>query len=213
MEAVIFDMDGVIIDSEPMHVAVEKDTFKQLGIEVSDEEMNQYIGVTNTQMWREIKDNHGLKQSVEKLVEDSINAKLVAFDTMSSEPIDGILEAIKYFKSKGYLLAVGSSSPMVHIEAVLHKLSIREYFEALVSAEEVPNSKPAPDVFLEAAKQLGVPPNKCAVIEDSSHGIDAANAAGMVSIGYRNPHNTMQSYDKANYVVDDINEIVGKKLI
>lgn len=213
MKAVIFDMDGVLVNSEPVHVAIEKEIFEDLGISFGDEEIHQFIGTTNTEMWGMIKAMKNLEQSSSELAKLSIDRKTDMMKTMDMEPIEGIRQLVDHLKTEGYKLAVASSSPMVHIELILQKFGMRHLFHAVASGEEVPKGKPAPDVFLEAARQLEVPVEYCTVIEDSSHGITAAKAAGMSCIGYDNVHSEGQSYDHADAVVQHIDEIIALDLI
>lgn len=213
MRAVIFDMDGVLVNSEPVHVAIEKEIFEDLGISFRDEEIHQFIGTTNTEMWGMIKVMKNLDQSSSELAKLSIERKTDMMKAMDLEPIDGIRQLVDHLKLQGYKLAVASSSPMVHIELILEKFGMRHLFNAVASGEEVPKGKPAPDVFLEAARQLEVPAELCTVIEDSSHGITAAKAAGMSCIGYDNVHSEGQSYDHADAVVQCIGDIIALGLV
>lgn len=212
-KAVIFDMDGVLIDSESIHVAVDQAIFSELGIRVSDEEMSQFIGVATTDMWPILKERYKIETSVSTLVKMSEVRKVEAFKKMTEKPIEGIPALLKELGSKGYHLAVASSSPMVHIDLILRTIGIKDCFQAFASGEEVKRGKPAPDVYLEAALLVGVEPGACYVIEDSERGVHAAKAAGMICIAYDNVKSINQDYSEADYVVSAIEDITAQALI
>jgi HAD superfamily hydrolase (TIGR01509 family) len=203
IKAVIFDMDGVIIDSEPFHWEVNKRIFKSLGIDVSDEEYYRYIGVSNTNMWTAIRHGHGLRQSVGELVEMQVNGNVEFMKRERVDPVDGVIALIVALKEAGLLLGIASSSPHRIIELVLEKFSLRRYFNGVVSGEDFKNGKPAPDIFLAAAAMLKVSPGECVVIEDATHGVEAAKAARMKCIGFKNIHSPGQKLGKADMIVDD----------
>ena len=112
----------------------------------------------------------------------------------------------------GFLMAVASSSPEIYINQVIDMLGVKEYFQVLCSGENVKNPKPAPDVFLKAAKELGVSPDECLVIEDSTNGCRAAKAAGMVCLGYYNPDSGDQDLSIADGVIADYEKLDAKFL-
>lgn len=213
MKAIIFDMDGVIIDSEPINIQAEMDMMKTMGFDISIKEMEVFTGVTNTSMWQTLKKRYDLEPSVEDLVDQSNALKKALIRDMEIEPIEGIRELIDFAISKGYKLAVASSSPMDMIELVVNKFGLADVFDALVSGETVPNSKPAPDVFLQAMASIGVTAENCYVIEDSTHGIQAAKASGAFCIGYDNPNSVGQNYDRADMVVHHIKDILETHMI
>ena len=204
VKAVLFDMDGVIVDSEPFHWEVNRRIFKTLGINVSDEEYCRYIGVSNAAMWTSIKRNHGLAQAVGQLVEMQVSGNIDFMKNERVDPVEGVIDLVVGLKMKGLLLAVASSSPNRIIEMVLEKFDLRRFFDGIVSGEDVKNGKPAPDIFLAAAAMLKVLPEWCVVIEDATHGVEAAKAAGMKCIGLRSIHSPGQQLGKADLVVSDL---------
>lgn len=207
IKAVIFDMDGVIIDSEPDHIRFEQQLFKSLGFNVSLEYHNKFVGTTSYYMWNDLKNKYSLKNTVEELVKndrDKYYNYLCSLEKL--EPIKGVRELIKFLHDRGYKLAVASSSPLNVIERVVKLLALDEYFDYLVTGDFVKRSKPAPDVFLYAAEKLGVKPNQCIVIEDSSNGVSAAKEAGMLCIGYKNLNSGDQNLNPADLILDDFME-------
>lgn len=208
IRAVIFDMDGVIIDSEPLHLSIEEDIFKKLGISITYEEHNTFIGTTSHYMWDKIRTNHNLTQSLEELVELDRNTYLNFLnDTLDLEPIKGVKELITDLHKNNIKLAVASSSPLNVIEKVLNLFDIRDYFGYIVTGDYVRKSKPEPDIFLYAAKKLDVDPKECVVIEDSHNGVLAAKKANMKCIGYKNVNSGNQDLSKADITIDDFNDI------
>ena len=207
MKAVIFDMDGVIIDSEPIHFETDMETMKYLGCNISKEELEKYVGTTNEYMFSDIKKNYNIEKSVEDIINyraEIIKNKIVQSDL---EPIEGIRELLIDLKDKNIPAAIASSSPKDFINIVVSKFKLQEYFKYIVSGEEVESGKPAPDVYIETAKKLGISPKECIVVEDSKNGVIAAKAAGMKCIGFQNINSGNQDLSKADIIVNSIGEI------
>ncbi|MGM0883086.1 MAG: HAD family hydrolase [Bacillota bacterium] len=213
IEAFIFDMDGVIIDSEPIHFDVDMKTMHHLGASITMKQLEPYVGMTNPEMWDLIKQQYSLAQSVEEIINYQLNAKIRHLQDIEISPITGIPELIEELQIRKIPIAVASSSPRRFIEEVLSKFKIAHIFNCIVSGEEVPKGKPAPDVYIEAAKQLNVNPSKCIVLEDSRNGIAAAKAAGMRCIGYVNANSGNQDLSSADFIIQSIDEILTKDLI
>lgn len=207
IKAVIFDMDGVIVDSEPIHFESDQLTLKHFGIEASHEELNQYVGVSNPVMWAEMKEKYNLAEYVETLLEKQSYYKNYLFGIKKLEPIAGIPDLLAEIKNAGAKLGLASSSNRDFIEMVLMNLGIMDYFDMIVSGDEVKKSKPDPEIFLKAAGNLKVNPEDCLVIEDSRHGVKAAILAGMKCIGFHNPNSGAQDLSLADTVVHSITEI------
>jgi beta-phosphoglucomutase family hydrolase len=207
-KAVIFDMDGVLVNSEPFYVEVEQSNFGQLGLEISEEEHQTYQGTATDRMWQLIKERHGIEQSVDELVEMTNSLVTPYFNSLEKmEPMPGVEQLIKKLKKRGIPLALASSSYPDVIEIILQKTGLKKYFDAVVSSQEVGASKPEPDIFLFTAKKLGVPPEKCIVIEDSTNGIKAAKAAGMFCIAFAGPGSELQDQTRADLIIGDFEEL------
>jgi HAD superfamily hydrolase (TIGR01509 family) len=207
MKAVIFDMDGVIIDSEPIHFEVDMQTMKDFGCNISKEELNKYVGTTNEYMFTDIKNKYKLDKSAEEIINyrcELVKRKVIESDLM---PIEGIIDLLKNLKAKNIPAAIASSSPRDFIEVVVSKFGIEDYFSCILSGEEVENGKPAPDIYVETAKKLRVKPEECIVIEDSKNGVLAAKKANMKCIGFKNVNSGEQDLSKADFIVNSIREI------
>lgn len=200
-------MDGVIIDSEPMHFEVDIQVMNYYGSAITHEQLEQYVGMTNPEMWAAVKEQHNLTPSVSEIIEYQLSNKIEMLTSSEMEPIDGIRELLAELKARNIPAAIASSSPPVFIKAVLRKFDLLDHFECVVSGEEVERGKPAPDVYLKAAELLGVKPQDCMVLEDARHGVAAAKAAGMKCIGFVNPNSGNQDLSQADYVVHAVSEV------
>jgi len=203
----IFDMDGVIIDSEPIHTALDIIQLKGYGVEVTTKEIERYMGTSSQATWSDIKLRYHLNVSVEHLIKESIELKVDYLKHTNVVAIDGIKELVEACKKKGIKMAVASSSPESYIHKVLRTVDIFSYFDVIVSGDHVKHSKPAPDIFLRTAELLGAKPSECVVIEDSTHGINAAKVAGMYCIGFDNKSSRNQILDQADIQVKKIENI------
>ncbi|MBU3199904.1 HAD family phosphatase [Clostridium estertheticum] len=214
LKAVIFDMDGVIIDSEPAHMKLENETYKKLGIEVTGDEHHSFVGATSHYMWDSLKNKHKLNQTLDELIEydRSKYFKYLNSDECEITLIDGVKELIKDFHENGIKLAIASSSPLNVIMAIANKFQIEEYFEVFVTGDYVERSKPEPDIFIFASKKLGVSPENCIVIEDSHNGVRAAKKAGMKCVGINSDAAGSQDISMADLVINSFKEVNYMKL-
>lgn len=195
-------MDGVLVDSEPFHIEIEKKQFLLNKLSISDEEHHQYMGVASDVMWRKIAGQHLLNIPVDKLTEQNRIESIRYFTELKEIPaMPGLVELLGKLTTRNYPMAVASSSFPEVIEIILQKAGLRKYFQVVVSSQEAGKSKPEPDVFLLAARKLGIPPKDCVAIEDSANGIKAAQAAGMSCIAYQEPGANPQSQKEADAIV------------
>ncbi|MSU64186.1 MAG: HAD family phosphatase [Pedosphaera sp.] len=184
-EAIIFDMDGVIVDSEPLHERAFIEVFEEMGYGASHGmHFPAYYGQSDKTLWLDFVSKHKPPQPLDELMAWKQDRFL---DILRKEqPIFETLPELIEKLSKRYKLALASGSLHVVIDEVLAMKSLRHYFPIRVSAEDVAHGKPAPDVFLRAAELLGVNPTRCCVIEDSAAGVQAARSAGMQVIAITN---------------------------
>lgn len=209
LKAVIFDMEGVLVDSEPLHYEINKLTAKRhCGIDLDYEYYKQYIGSTVFFMWDKIQKDFGVEGFTTQRLFDL--SEVIKDELVSAKGYPEVKGAVNFVKSlaDSFKLAVASSSCLGNIENNMKKLGLN-CFDKLVSGTLVKNPKPAPDVFLEAARQLGVEPSECIVIEDSSNGAKAAKAAGMACLGFLNPSSGEQDLSMADYLFEDFDGIDG----
>jgi len=209
IKAVIFDMDGVIIDSEPLHYKIFMNyTKSSFGLTISDEEYDTFIGTTNKSIFSMLQKRHGVRGNLDTMVEEYEEQYLTFLMTANSEkPIDGVDILVKNLHQCNMKLALASSSPKEHIKIILNMFKLDEFFAAAVSGQEVKAGKPAPDIFLRAAEFLGVLPKECLVFEDSRNGVSAAKKAGMKCIAYYNPHSGKQDLSQADKIISSFAEV------
>ena len=203
IDTVIFDMDGVLIDSEPIHKSINQRFFEEIGAPVSDKHYHdQFVGLPLEKMLIQLKDEFGLKPAVSELLEKCNRNCYSEFNRAPLKAIDGVEDLIREFRQKGCHLAVGSSSSPDLISLLIRKLGLSSYFEHLVSGYEVEKGKPHPDLFLHIASLFNTQPENCLVIEDSALGLEAAFKAGMKSVAYRNISSGNQNLMRAALVLD-----------
>lgn len=208
IQAVIFDMDGVIIDSEPLQSLSLSELLKEYGkIPLPHKNgLIQIPGDARIESIIEIMERHNIQDSIdnfkqrrtkiyEKILENKIN------------PMQGFFEAISVFQKNNIRIALASSRRMKIIDLTLKNLGITHLFEVICSATEQIKHKPAPDIYLDAINKLKLKPNDCVAIEDSEIGVLAAHAAGMKIIAVPNKYTKHQDFSKANKIIDSLQNI------
>ena len=207
-KAVIFDMDGVIIDSEPFYQEVQIDLFQKMGITILPEEYNTFIGAGMREMWNMIKSSRNLSKSIEELIELNNKVLLEYFkESATLVPTPHFTDFLASILASGMKTAVASSTAKPIIEVILKKLNVYKLFDIIVSGDEVENGKPVPDIFLETAARLNVIPSECVVVEDSFNGVKAAKSAGMYCLGYYNPNSGSQDISDADKIINSFSKI------
>ena len=186
IEAVIFDMDGVIVDTEQVWDDVRQQLVADWGGRDSEGAQRAMMGMSSGEWSRYMHDELGLPQRPDEINREVVRRMLERYRA-ELPLIDGAVDAVRRL-ARTFALGVASSSNRPLIDAVLATARITDCFTATVSSEEVTRGKPSPDVYLEVARRLGVAPEHCAAIEDSGAGIRAAHAAGMRVLAYPNPH-------------------------
>ena len=207
LKAVIFDMDGVIIDSEPLHAKAAVNAMKKFGVDITEEFCYGFVGSTAKHMLEVIKEQNSLSASIDDLMQANLAAKKELLAAEDYPIIPYVKELIIDLHSHGIKLAIASSSPLEEINQTVKKLELEKYISVIVSGMQVENPKPAPDIFLRTANGLEVDPSECVVIEDSYNGVTAAKTAGMTRIGFLNPHSGNQDLSQVNFVIEGFEEI------
>ena len=208
IKTVIFDMDGVIIDSEPVHYFAYQQHFKELNIVVSPVMYASFTGNSTKNIYEKLKLNFNISEDVATLVDRKRNLFNEAFDKKEDLfLLDGVEILIKDLFDNGMQLILASSSANVTIERVFDRFDLHKYFTFKVSGEDFPKSKPHPTIFLKAAELSQTAVENCIVIEDSTNGIKAANAAGIFCIGYVSEHSKMQNLSTADKIISRFDEL------
>lgn len=206
IEAVIFDNDGVLVDSEPLHHLAETQTLAQFNIDFTEEDFKKYVGIGWHKMLSDWIVTYNLPTTTEKLREIHERNLINAFEKYV-EQTPNVEKFIIALKNKNYKLGVASSSSRVLVETGLRKTRLLHYFDLVVCSDNVKNTKPDPEIYLLTADRLGISPEKCFVIEDSSTGVKAAKAAGMQCGGYQNPNSGNQDLSRADVIFKDFFEL------
>lgn len=212
IKTVIFDMDGVLVDSEYTFLETKTDMLKTAGFPKDVSYQYQFMGTTFEVMWTIMKEELGLPESISFYINDMNERREVMIARDGIRAIKGAQDLVKRLFEAGFKLAVASSSPKHEIVRAMTELGLVNYFEVLVSGEEVAHSKPAPDVFLAAAERLGVSAQDAIIIEDTKNGSLAARRAGAYVIGFENPNYPAQDLSNADIIVTDYQELTIEKL-
>ncbi|KQS93078.1 HAD-IA family hydrolase [Chryseobacterium sp. Leaf394] len=212
LKAVLFDMDGVIVDTEPLHRKAYFKTFDQLEIPVSEELYTSFTGASTKKVFETLISQFSLSHSHE---ESSAIKRAHFKDYFYSDEdfdlISGVRKLIEHYYDNGITLILASSATMTTINMVFDKFGLEKYFSGKISGADLKESKPHPEIFLKAAEMAGQPIENCMVIEDSTNGILAAHRAGIFCAAYKSFHTHNQDYSLANIIVSDYAELeVGK---
>jgi mannitol-1-/sugar-/sorbitol-6-/2-deoxyglucose-6-phosphatase len=183
MKAAIYDMDGLLIDSEPLWRKAEMECFKLVGIELTEDDCRDTMGYRLNEVIEHWYERQPWDNMSHKELDDIIINRVIELIHSEGKAMTGVCRSIQIFEEMGFKIAVASSSPFRLIREVLKAIDLQDKFEVVHSAELESNGKPHPQVFLTTAQKLGVEPTNCVVLEDSFHGIIAGKAAKMKVIG------------------------------
>lgn len=206
LKIIIFDMDGVVLDSEPLHENARQIMFRELGI-VPDETFPEAVGKSSSGFWRQIielcdidGEPYALEDRQYALVAQQIEEEHV-------QPSEGFLDIVNWAKAHGVKIGLASSSTRVLVDDALRLLGVKEYFDYTVSGNEIGAKKPAPDSYLKVLELAGVTSEHAIAVEDSAAGVTAAKNAGIYCFGYCNPTSGEQDLSKADRRIDSLKEI------
>nr|WP_321222508.1 HAD family phosphatase [uncultured Psychroserpens sp.] len=210
-KAVLFDMDGVIVDTEPLHHKAYYQMFNDINIDVPDALYASFTGQSTMDISNQLISYFNLPLGAQTLTDiKRKHFKSLFKNDTSLQLLDGVLDLIKDYHSNGMTLVLASSASMKNINRIFKRFDLDQYFSAKISGADLKASKPHPEIFIKAAKLSGQLPNDCFVIEDSTNGITAAKAAGIYCVGYNSLHSKDQDYSKADVVITNFNEIKYK---
>ena len=208
IQTVIFDMDGVIVDTEPVHRYAYFKQFAELNIDVTEEMYASCTGLSTRNTCQKLKEIFTIELEVEDLIQRKRTIFNDAFDSKADlELLDGVEVLIKNLHQGGIQLILASSASKVTISRVFNRFKLHDYFTHLVSGEDFPKSKPHPAIFEHAASLSIAPMENCLIIEDSTNGVKAAKAAGIYCIGYNSIHSKLQDLSLADFVIDNFNQL------
>ncbi|MFV0421095.1 HAD family hydrolase [Oleidesulfovibrio sp.] len=206
--ALLFDMDGVIFDSEPVHEMIFRNFARKLGFSVSAEEYRQLIGTSSVSQWRKMKEQFNLQGTAQELSDAKMaHYKEYLRTTSGLQPMSGLQRLLDELRANDIPFALASSNTTDIVSATLCAIGMDHMFSTRVGGNDVTHAKPAPDIFLLAAGKLGVPAQRCVVVEDSTNGILAATRAGMKSIGFDNPNSPGQNLSGADLRISSLTHL------
>ena len=213
LKAIIFDMDGVLVNSEPLHRKAYFNMFEEFNLNVSNRLYESFTGKSTSAICKELCEIFDLSISHEKLMLSKRKHFKTIFDNDPKfQMIDGALSLIKNYFYNNLTLILASSASMTNINRIFKKFNLNKFFKAKISGADLKESKPNPEIFIKAAKLSGFNKSECIVIEDSTNGIIAAKSAEIFCIGFNSPNSKNQNYNEADLITNDLNEIMFSKI-
>ena len=202
LQAVVFDMDGVIIDSEPIAEHFFTTELRQFGADIQPGDLEATRGMTRADFWRFIKSKYDLLEPAE-YYQASLDVQKEIDQYTPELAASGCLELMAQLRAAGMALGLATSGSRRRTDAVIEILNLQSTFGAVVCGADVTDGKPHPEVFLKTAKALSIAPHNCLVVEDAARGIEAARAAGMVVAGYSGLGVSAEELTGAHAIIDD----------
>lgn len=214
IEGVIWDVDGTMVNSEPLHVAAWDAALAENEFhleDLSEQVRSTMAGKKPIVIAGEMIEDLGLNVEPQSLLDRKTQ---IFWDSIATnlESMPGLVESIEALNKRGYRQAIGTSMTREYVQLVLKKFGLEKYFEVIVVGEEVHKGKPDPETYLLVAKRLGIDPTLCVVVEDATSGILAAKSAGCFCIAIKNPNAVPQDLSKADAVIENLQEITSALL-
>jgi sugar-phosphatase len=213
IRAVIFDMDGLLIDTEPIWRQAEMEVFRRVGLELTEEQCLETMGVRIADVVRLWYSRHPWTGSSCEEVTRQIEQSVIEHVMAEGVPKAGVCEAMAMIHEAGLPIAIASSSSVTMIDAVVRRLGLEQYVQVTCTGEDEPEGKPHPGVYLSAARRLGVPPEECLALEDSPNGVLSARAAGMYCIAIPDPFLAGDPrFEQADHQLDSLEQLTPELL-
>ncbi len=204
IKGIIFDMDGVLVNSEPLYHEYEYKFFKNLGADVTEEYFDKYVGCSLFHTINGVCDDFNIKVIPRESIISTFSkgTELIYSENPKLKMCEGVIDWLEYFKSNNYPMVVASSTFRNKVDLCLERFNLNHYFQYVTGGDQVKNSKPDPEIILKSCEFLNLYPNECLVIEDSEHGLKAAKTAGCYALGYLNKGQNLQDLSLADIVFD-----------
>jgi sugar-phosphatase len=200
MRAVIFDMDGLLIDSEPLWKRAEQEVFATVGIHLDDEDCEQTLGYRTDMVVAHWYQRYPWSSPSQQSIADDIDARVAELVSLEGAAMPGAIRTIESAHGAGFAIGLATSSAVALIDAVVRTLQLGQYLAVACSGVDEELGKPDPAVYLTTARKLGIPPEECVAFEDTVVGIQAAKAAAMRAIAVPAPHN----FDNPGFDIADL---------
>lgn len=207
LKMIIFDMDGVILDSEPFHENARQMIYERLGL-VPDETFPEAVGNSASEFWRKVTELCGIEADPLELEAEQYRLVAQQARELNTPPSDGLIELLEWAKEYKILVGLASSSVRQLVDDVLEHLGIGHYFFCTVSSNDIARRKPDPDAYLKALELADIGPDSAVAVEDSRTGVLAAKKAGLFTFGYVNPTSGAQNLEAADLVIKSLREII-----
>lgn len=215
IKAIVFDMDGLMANTEYHHCQSYLELMPKYGVNLSEEYLSKLVGLDTEDNFKEIKRDFNIQEDIKSLMEKREIIYLEIVEKSNLKPSEGLKEVIEIADKKRWKIAVGSSSIKIEVDLVL-KLILKalkinkkpeEYFDIIITGDDVKDKKPKPDIYLKVAENIKIKPQNCLVLEDSGSGVKAAKNAGMTCIAVRNKYTKSHDLSKADLIVDNLLEV------
>jgi len=203
IKAVIFDMDGVMINSEPLWEKIEKIMMARKGLDYTPVYREEIVGLGQKDSAKLLKSTFSLTEDIEEIIKERISILLDIYNNELSL-VNDLIKLLDLLSQNSYRVALASSSPLRVVKFVLNKFNLNKYFNPVVSGDMVKLGKPNPDIYLYTAERLGVTPKQCLVIEDSINGVNAAKNAGMYCVAVPDKRLDRKGFENADIILDNL---------
>ncbi len=207
---IIFDMDGVVLDSEPLHEIARQMMYEKYGI-IPDDSFPDPVGKSARGFWQIVGEKYNRTWNNYDMEEEQFRLVAEQVENHDVPPTKGLIPVIEWAKERGIKIGLASSSARMLVDRVLAALDIKKYFDVVVSGDEVENKKPAPDLYEKVLRLAGFTPEEAVAVEDSTTGVGAAKNAGIYCHGYRNETSGEQDLSKADKVIESLTELMDKR--
>ncbi len=212
IKAVIFDFDGVVVNSEPLHRQAERQALLRCGLRINDTELEQYRDCMDEYMFGELIKKYALRCTIEHLYAEKMKIYRSLMDARAPV-IDGVPKLIEKLKAKKLKIALTTRSPADVVLPLLKKYKLYQHFDAIVTANDITQCNPSSEVYTRAASRLGVKPEQCVVVEDCGIAIDAVKKLGMYCIGFKNLHTGNEDLSNADFIIASIRDTPMQKFV
>lgn len=203
--AVLFDMDGLMFDTEPLFFRAEDEVAKKYGTTFTRDIQVKMMGQKGVHAIETMCKELGINEDPEKVLAER-DEKYVALLTTASEPMPGLVDFLDFLDARGIQRAIATSSPRAWVDILLARAGITERFPHIVTGSDVHIGKPHPEIYIKAAECVATPPHACIVLEDAVNGIRAGKAAGCTVVAIPDPHTAHQDFSEADYVLQSLED-------